>query len=146
MLKLFGSPALTSTARVLPCIEEIALQYELIPIDINTGEHKRPPHTDRNPFGQIPALQDGDLVLFESRVITRYLVRKYGKGTDLLKEGSFVDSVAVDQWMEVETQHFNGPISTLVFQHVFLPIFFGGSTDEKVVAAEVEKLGKGLDV
>ena len=146
VLKVFGTPVSTCTGRVLACIEELGLKYELIPVDLNTGEHKRPPHTDRNPFGQIPALQDGDLVLFESRVITRYLVRKYGKGSDLLKDQSFIDSVAVDQWIEVEVQHFNGPTSTLVFQHLFLPVFFGGSTDDKVVAAEVEKLGKVLDV
>ncbi|PKU75100.1 probable glutathione S-transferase GSTF1 [Dendrobium catenatum] len=146
VLKVFGNPISTCTVRVLACIEEIGLEYELVPVDLTTGEHKRPPHIHRNPFGQIPALQDGDLILFESRVINRYLVRKYGKGTDLLREESLVDSVSVDQWMEVETQHFNGPISTLVFQHVFLPIFFGGSTDEKVVAAEAEKLGKVLDV
>ncbi|XP_020578087.1 probable glutathione S-transferase GSTF1 [Phalaenopsis equestris] len=146
VLKVFGSPVSTCTGRVLACMEELGLKYELVPVDLSTGEHKRPPHIDRNPFGQIPALQDGDLVLFESRVITRYLVRKYGKATDLLKENSFIDSVAVDQWMEAESQHFNGPVSALVFQHLFLPIFFGGKTDEKVVAAEVEKLGKVLAV
>ncbi|PKU75099.1 probable glutathione S-transferase GSTF1 [Dendrobium catenatum] len=146
VLKVFGKAFSSCTASVLSCIEEIGLEYELLPVDLTTGEHKRPPHIHRNPFGQIPALQDGDLILFESRVINRYLVRKYGKGTDLLREESLVDSVAVDQWMEVESQHFNGPISTLVFQHLLLPVFFGGSTDEKVVAAEAEKLGKVLDV
>ncbi|KAH0462372.1 hypothetical protein IEQ34_009947 [Dendrobium chrysotoxum] len=146
VLKLFGSPVSTCTARVMACMEEIGLQYELVPVNLKTGEHQRPPHTDRNPFCQIPALQDGDLVLFESRVITRYLVRKYGKGTDLLKEKSFVESVAVDQWMEVEIQHFNGPISTIVFQHLFLPLLFGGHTDQNVVLLDVDKLGKVLDV
>ena len=119
VLKLFGSPLSTCTGRVQVSIEELGLEYELVPVDLTKGEQKRPPHTDRNPFGQVPALQDGDLVLFESRVITRYLVRKYGKKTDLLKEESFIDSVAVDQWMEVESQHFDGPVSTLVFQHLF---------------------------
>ncbi|KAK8951495.1 putative glutathione S-transferase GSTF1 [Platanthera zijinensis] len=146
VLKLYGSPVSTCTGRVVAVIEEIGLEYELVPVDLTTGEHKRPPHIERNPFGQIPALADGDLVLFESRVITRYLVRKYGKGSHLLKEHTPEEAAAVDQWIEVEVQHFNGPISTLVYQHLFLPVFYGGKTDEKVVAVEVEKLGKVLDV
>ncbi|KAK8966316.1 putative glutathione S-transferase GSTF1 [Platanthera guangdongensis] len=145
-IKVYGSPVSTCTARVLAVIEELGLEYELVPVDLSTGEHKRPPHIERNPFGQIPALEDGDLVLFESRVITRYLVRKYGKGSDLLKEDTPVEAATVDQWIEVETQHFNGPVSAVVFQHLFLPLFFGGTTDEKAAAAEAEKLGKVLDV
>ncbi|KAG6382802.1 hypothetical protein SASPL_157485 [Salvia splendens] len=44
------------------------------------------------PFGQIPAFQDGDLNLFESRAITRYIAHSYaGKGAPLVssdaKEG-----------------------------------------------------------
>ncbi|MES6669710.1 glutathione S-transferase N-terminal domain-containing protein, partial [Cutibacterium acnes] len=147
-IKVYGSPVSTCTGRVVACIEELDLEYELVPVDLTTGEHKRAPHIDRNPFGQIPALEDGKVVLFESRVITRYLARQYGKGKGghLLKEESPAEAAAVDQWIEVEAQHFNGPISTIVFQILFLPVFFGGKTDEAVVAAEVEKLGKVLDV
>ncbi|KAK8966175.1 hypothetical protein KSP40_PGU019752 [Platanthera guangdongensis] len=43
------------------------------------------------------------------------------------------DGIAVDQWIEVETQHFNKPISSLFYQHLLLPLFFGGAADEKVV-------------
>lgn len=73
-------------------------------------------------------------------------MRKYCQGTDLLKEKSLVDAVAIDQWMEVEMQQFNGPTSALVFQHLILPTFYGSTADEKVVAEELEKLEKVLDV
>ncbi|KAK8965993.1 Glutathione S-transferase F13 [Platanthera guangdongensis] len=145
-LKLYGLPVSTCTGRVVAVIEELGLEYELVPVDLSAGEHKRPAYMEKNPFGQIPALKDGDLVLFESRVITRYLVRKYGKESGLLREESPADGIAVDQWIEVETQHFNKPISSLFYQHLLLPLFFGGAADEKVVAAEVEKLEKVLDV
>ncbi|KAG0470234.1 hypothetical protein HPP92_016934 [Vanilla planifolia] len=146
VLKVFGSWQSTCTGRVLAVAEELGLQYELVQVNLAAGEHKQPPHIERNPFGQVPALQDGDLVLFESRVITRYLARKYGKDSQLLKEGTPEEAAAVDQWIEVEGQHFNPPISTIVAQVLFVPLFFGGTTDEKVVAAEVEKLAKVLDV
>ncbi|KAK8951487.1 Glutathione S-transferase F13 [Platanthera zijinensis] len=145
-LKLYGLHVSTCTARVLAVIEELGLEYELVPLDMNAGEHKRLPYIEKNPFGLIPALEDGDLVLFESRVITRYLVRKYGKESGLLREESPADAIAIDQWIEVEAQQFNVPISSIFYQHLVIPLFYGGTTDLKVVAAEVEKLGKVLDV
>uniref|UniRef100_A0A453DKE4 GST N-terminal domain-containing protein n=1 Tax=Aegilops tauschii subsp. strangulata TaxID=200361 RepID=A0A453DKE4_AEGTS len=38
--------------------------YEVVDIDFMALEHKSPEHLTRNPFGQIPAFQDGDLILF----------------------------------------------------------------------------------
>lgn len=44
------------------------------------GEHKQPAHLARQPFGQIPALEDVDgTKVFESRAILRYLVHAYPK-------------------------------------------------------------------
>ncbi|XP_059816198.1 glutathione S-transferase P-like, partial [Hypanus sabinus] len=39
-------------------------------------------------FGQLPKLQDGDLVLFQSNAILRYLGRKFGSyGKDIIADG-----------------------------------------------------------
>ncbi|PKA53424.1 putative glutathione S-transferase GSTF1 [Apostasia shenzhenica] len=145
-VRVFGLPKSTCTSRVLLVLEELGVEYELVPVNFAAGEHKQHPYLERNPFGQLPAFQDGDLSLFESRVITRYLVRKYGKDSGLLKETAPEEAAAVDQWMEVETAQFNPAICAIVFQIVILPIIFGGTTDEKVVEAQLDKLGKVLDV
>lgn len=51
----------------------------------------------------------------------------------------------VDVWLEVESQNFNPPISIIVYQILVRPKF-GGTADEKLVEANVEKLEKVLDV
>ncbi|PKA52711.1 putative glutathione S-transferase GSTF1 [Apostasia shenzhenica] len=145
-IRVFGFPSSTCTSRVLFVLEELGVEYELIPVNFAAGEHKQHPYLERNPFGQIPAFQDGDLALFESRAITRYLVRKYGKDSGLLKKTTPEAAAAVDQWMEVETAQFDPAISTIVFQILVVPFFLGGTTDEKVVEAQLAKLGKVLDV
>ncbi|KAM3399963.1 hypothetical protein ACQJBY_005065 [Aegilops geniculata] len=63
-VKVYGLPMNGSVARVLACLEEVGAEYEVVAVDLHTGEHKRPAHLARNPFGQVPAFQDGDLVLF----------------------------------------------------------------------------------
>ncbi|MEO8242096.1 MAG: glutathione S-transferase family protein [bacterium] len=48
-----------------------------------------------NPQGQIPALQDGDVVLTESLAITLYLARKYGGP---LGPQSDIETAQMEQW------------------------------------------------
>ncbi|KAJ6404227.1 hypothetical protein OIU84_012414 [Salix udensis] len=63
-LKLYGSAMSTCTSRVLTCFHEKSLDFELVPVDLFAGKHKQPPFLAKNPFGQIPALEDCDLTLF----------------------------------------------------------------------------------
>lgn len=60
-------------------LEELKLPYEAVNLDMRAGEHKRPEYLKVHPFGKVPALQDGDVSLFESGAICLYLFNKYGK-------------------------------------------------------------------
>ncbi|XP_010259661.1 PREDICTED: glutathione S-transferase F13 [Nelumbo nucifera] len=145
-VKLYGIAMSTCTTRVMTCLHEKGVDFEIVPINLSAGEHKQPSFISKNPFGQIPALEDGDLTLFESRAITKYLATKHkDKGTDLLRLDNLKEAALVNVWLEVEAQQFNPPISALVYQRMFSPLF-GGTPDEKVIEANAEKLGKVLDV
>ncbi|XP_078149034.1 putative glutathione S-transferase GSTF1 isoform X1 [Carex rostrata] len=146
-MKLYGLPGAPCTARVLLCLEEVGAEYELVKLSMPTGEHKGPAHLARNPFGQIPALEDGDLVLFESRAISRYVLRKYKtNGSDLLKEGNLSESAMVDVWLEVEAQQYNPAISPIVYQSFILPKMRGATPDQAIIDTNLEKLKKVLEV
>ena len=56
------------------------------------------------------------------------------------------EKAKVEQWLEVESQNYNGPISTVVSEIVFKPHYRGLPTDEKVVAENLQKLEKVLDI
>ena len=75
-VKVFGHPMLTNVARVLLFLEEVGAEYELVPMSRNGGDHRRPEHLARNPFGEIPVLEDGGLTLYQSRAIARHILRK----------------------------------------------------------------------
>jgi glutathione S-transferase len=55
------------------------LPYEMVDIDMYGGEHKREPFLSLNPFGQMPAMQDGDFTIADSHACLVYLARKYDR-------------------------------------------------------------------
>ncbi len=86
----------------------LGLPLELIPVDFMAGEHKRPPLTDLNPFGEIPIFIDGDLVLRDSQAILIYLARKAGGETWLPTAPAPMAQVM--EWVMVgENETMRGP-------------------------------------
>lgn len=80
----------------------------------------------------------------ESRAISKYILRKHG--SDLLRESNLSESAMVDVWLEVESSHFDGAMSPIIFQCFIVPMFMGGATDIGVVNESLEKLKKALEV
>uniref|UniRef100_A0ACD5VDP2 Uncharacterized protein n=1 Tax=Avena sativa TaxID=4498 RepID=A0ACD5VDP2_AVESA len=148
-VKVFGSAAFTNVARVLVCLEEVGAEYEIVDIDFHVKEHKGPEHLARNPFGQVPAFQDGDLMLFQSRAISRYVLRKYKTADDeavnLLREGSPEESALVDAWLDAEALRYDPAMNSVFVQHRVVPAL-GGTPDEEIIGESLEKLREVLDV
>ena len=63
-------------------LEELALPYDLKPINITKGEQKAPEYVAINPNGRIPAIIDHEadgFAVFESGAIMMYLAEKTGR-------------------------------------------------------------------
>lgn len=68
--------------KVSIALEEMGLDYHVIPISLTAGDQKKPEFLAINPNGRIPAIVDrdaGDLAVFESGAILIYLAEKTGK-------------------------------------------------------------------
>jgi glutathione S-transferase len=78
MIKLYGG-ARSRASIVRWYLEELAIPYEFILVDMAVGEHHQPEFLKLNPFGKVPVITDGDFVLFESGAILLYLNQKYGQ-------------------------------------------------------------------
>jgi len=63
--------------RVQLALEEKKLDYQPVLLSFQKGEHKSPEHLARHPHGKVPALADGDLVLYESTPIVEYLEERH---------------------------------------------------------------------
>ncbi len=81
MLKLYGG-ARSRASIVKWYLEELAIPYEFVLLDMQAGEHRQPAFLEINPVGKVPAIADGDFTLWESGAILLYLAEKYGGLTD----------------------------------------------------------------
>jgi len=117
MIKLYGVPG-SRAMRSLWMLEELGVPYENIKTQFGT-DSRQPEYLDKiNPNGKVPALQDGDVTLWESLAINLYLARKYDKGLwpkSIAGEGhTFKWSI----WAMTEAEE---PVVTALVHRVFFP-------------------------
>jgi GST-like protein len=78
MIKFYYNLAPNPT-KVALFLEESGLPYEPIPIDTRKGEQHTPTFRAINPNGKVPAIIDGDAIVFDSNAILLFLAEKTGK-------------------------------------------------------------------
>lgn len=84
------------------------IRLDVIAVDFLAGEHKRSPLIDLNPWGEIPILVDGDVVLRDSQAILVYLATKYGNESWLPADPAGMAEVV--QWLSTSANEIqNGP-------------------------------------
>lgn len=89
----------------------VALSLLDLPFEEQTlsgGAHKREPFTSLNPFGQVPVLEDGDVVLRDSQAILTYLAARYAPGE--WDGHSPAERGRIAQWLSLSANEIaNGP-------------------------------------
>jgi glutathione S-transferase len=58
-------------------LEEIGAPYDLVRLNLQAGDQKKPEYLRVNPNGAVPALVDGEVTLFESAAICEYLADRF---------------------------------------------------------------------
>ncbi len=94
-IKIYSFPLSGHSHRVQLFASLTGINHELIPVDLAQGEHKQAPYLAINPFAQVPAIKDGEVVVADSNAILVYLARKYAP-----------DWISTDPVIEAEIQKF----------------------------------------
>ena len=98
MLKVWGRKNSSNVQKVMWAVGELGLAHERIDIGGEFGGNKEPAYLALNPNGLVPTLEDGDLILWESNSIVRYLAGRYSPGK-LEPKDSKARALA-SQWMD----------------------------------------------
>ncbi len=77
-VKLYGHELSGNAYKARLLLSLLGVEHEFIRVDLMAGEHKQPEFLALNPFGQVPLLVDGDLVLPDAQAILTYIARRYG--------------------------------------------------------------------
>jgi glutathione S-transferase len=80
MLTIWGRVNSINVQKALFCLEETGVAYDRIDAGLAFGVNLTDDYLAMNPNGLVPTLRDGDLVLWESNVIVRYLAARYSAG------------------------------------------------------------------
>jgi glutathione S-transferase len=118
-MKLYIHPMSTFSRRVRMQLLEKGLSLEEILVDMAKREHKSEAYRALNPYGRVPTLVDGDLVLYESSVIMDYLERLHP--TPSLLPASVQGRALVAMHIKLCDLELGAHTGTLFFPRRFLP-------------------------
>lgn len=118
MIKLYGFSRVNKMAhgntrdlRVLWALEEMGLPYEIAGMDHPNHDLDREAFRAKNPFGQIPVIDDDGGVVTESGAIVLYLARKSG----VLIPQDLAGEAQVLRWSFAALNTIEVPVLTLWF-------------------------------
>ncbi|APR53196.1 glutathione S-transferase [Sphingomonas koreensis] len=137
-MKLHYHPLSGHSHRARLFISLLGVPHELVEVDLKVGAHKQPDFLALNPFGQVPVLEDKDVVVSDSNAILVYLAKKHGR-TDWLPEEAGA-AAAVQRWLSVAANEIaNGPAAAR------LVTVFGSKHNPEEVIAKAHALLQKLE-
>jgi glutathione S-transferase len=98
-LQIWGRANSVNVQKVLWCLRELDLAYQRIDAGMAFGRNHEPDYLAMNPNGRVPTLVDGDLVLWESNSIMRYLVLAYAPESPLYPQMP-KQRASVERWLD----------------------------------------------
>lgn len=114
MLRLHGFPMSPNVRRAQLALEESGTPYELVPVNLMTGEHRGPEYSALNPTMRVPTLVDGDYKLWESNAILEYIAARAPESG--LGPRNPRERAEISRWMFMNAAHL-GPAQAHIFAH-----------------------------
>lgn len=106
MIRLLGRKTSGNVQKVIFLLEELGLDYAREDYGRQFGNTQTPEYRAMNPNAKVPTLVDGDLTVWESNTILRYLAAKAGSP---LLPADLAARTEVERWMDWQLASLNGP-------------------------------------
>ncbi|KAJ7676772.1 thioredoxin-like protein [Mycena polygramma] len=137
ILKLYGGKIATCTRRVGTILHELKVPFEFIEVDVMNGANKTPEYLEKQPFGQIPYVDDDGFILYKTRAICLYIAAKYPASGLIPTEPKA--NALFEQAAAVELTNFDPSAGKIGFQNLGMPF------EQAVVDEQLPILDKKLD-
>jgi glutathione S-transferase len=114
MLKIWGRSTSSNVQKVLWCCAELDLPFDRVDIGGPFGGNKDPEYLKLNPNGLVPTVKDGDLIMWESNTICRYLASTRSGGERIYPRDPAART-HVERWMDWQLAVVGPPMGQLLF-------------------------------
>ena len=116
MLKILGRSSSINVQKVMWCAAELGAEVERIDIGGKYGGNDSAVYLSKNPNGLVPTMEDGEVVLWESNTIVRYLAETRATppwfATDAAGRG------LASQWMDWYLTRMHSPMTVIFMGQV----------------------------
>ncbi len=113
MLKIWGRATSSNVQKVLWCCAELDIPFERVDIGGPFGGNRDREYLAMNPNGLVPTVKDGDLIMWESNTICRYLATT--RNGERLYPRDPAGRTHVERWMDWQLAVIGAPMGQLLF-------------------------------
>jgi glutathione S-transferase len=105
-MKVLGRKTSGNVQKVLFLLEELKMPYEREDVGRQFNNTQTPEYLSKNPNAKVPTLVDGEVIIWESNTILRYLATKAKSG---LYPADSAKRTHVERWMDWQLASLNNP-------------------------------------
>jgi glutathione S-transferase len=139
MMKVYADPITVNCRKVLAGLDLIGAPYELVHVDYFKGQQKEPAYTAVNPNASLPAMADGDFVLWESNAILQYAADK--EGNERAYPRDLKTRADINRWLLWESASWFPSCYVFLVENCVKPLL-GGAADAAVLNAQQAQFHK----
>ena len=144
-MHIYADPITVNCRKVLAGLDFLQAPFERVHVDYFKGEQKEPAYTAINPNASVPAMKDGDLVLWESNAILQYAADKLGRDSAYPRD--LRTRADINRWLLWESSSWFPSCYVFLVENCVKPLL-GAQPDPAVLdaqAAQFHKLAGILD-
>ncbi len=119
MITLWGRDSAYNVQKVLWLLDELQLPFKHLDVGSTPGDLESAEFLQMNPNARIPVLQDGELLIWESNTILRYLAERYGGDEYGYRDAA--QRSLTERWMDWELASLQPDFLTLFWSYFRTP-------------------------
>lgn len=137
-MKLYTFPPSPNARKAAAVVAHLGLKdVEHVLVRLHKGEQRHPDYLAINPMGKVPALRDGDLLLWELNAISQYLADHAGETSFFPADPKSRADIA--RWLFWEAGTWSPVVGVFTNENVRKPMLGTGVPDPQKVAEAEER-------
>ena len=138
-MQIYADPITVNCRKVLAGLQLMNAPYELAYVDYFKAEQKSDSYVAMNPMASLPALKDGDFVLWESNAILQYAADKINATAQYPQDLKI--RADINRWLLWESSSWFPSSYLFLVENCVKPLL-GGEPDKAVLEAQLETFHK----